>query len=926
MKVKFVVTLALCLGVMSSLAQNYSIQGISSDTSSKVNLAGSTIIVLNAKDSIMNRFTYSADNGSFKLNGLPAGSFILLAIYPDYADYIEPFSLNTEHPQHDFGHINMQLKTRLLQEVKIKGEVIPLRMRGDTTEYDAKAYVIQPNSKVEDLLKQLPGIQVSRNGKITAQGKTVTKVLVDGEEFFGDDPLLVTRNIRGDMVDKVLLYDKKSDQATFTGIDDGVRTKTIDIKLKEDRKNGVFGKVIGGIGTRDYKEGQAMYNRFRQKEKISVYVTSANDGKLGLGFTDNSKLGTSGNDVQINDSGGVSIDFQDDLESSLGRYNGYGVPVNTTAGLHYDNKSADDNQSVNTNYKIVSLGVTGTQHTEAQQTLPTGIINRNTNQNFDNNTFRQKFDLTYQDKLSATANLKVAVDGALKNIRSKVNTNSNSTDEDGNLLNQNTTNINSTEQQKAVNASAFYTKKFKKTGRTFSWLVNEAYLQSEQSGNQYSVTNVYLPSIQADTINQYKPIHIKSSVLTSNMTFSEQLVKNFSVIFNYALSLNNSMANRASYNQSASGRYDSLDYVYSNNYTFNQLANQVGVVFNYTKKKTILNFGTKAAGINFKQIDAYTGNVYKRSFINWTPQLKYQYQFTSSRTLSLYYNGDTRQPTIDQIQPIAVNTDPLNIYIGNPVLRPSFSNSFGAYYSSYNSSTTQRIYIDASYSFVTNVITNNVITNTQTGISTIQYVNLSGKSPYNYSLSLNPGRKIKAWNTSTSITLSTNGNVSYSYINNVLDRSVNNTYSASIYLSKNKANKYDIYVSGGPTYTISKMSLQPQINNNASGFTTSGEATIYLPRKFQLTSDLNYNYKAKTQSFETQNITLLKANVSKTFFKGNNLKLSVSGNDLLNQNLSILRSMYGNTTSQTSYTGIKRYFMLSVSWDFTRFKPLSSKN
>src|ERR1700744_164397 len=206
----------------------------------------------------------------------------------------------------------------------IKGTASQMKIKGDTTEFNAKAYVVQPNDKVEDLLRQLPGIEVDKDGKITAQGETVTKVLVDGEEFFGDDPTLVTKNIRADMVDKVQLYDKKSDQATFTGIDDGVRTKTINIKLKEDKKNVLFGKVNANVGTNDYYEGQLIANRFKANEKFAVYGTAANDGRIGLGFEDNSTLGTTGSNIQFID-GGITITGggnSDALDSFSGYYDG----------------------------------------------------------------------------------------------------------------------------------------------------------------------------------------------------------------------------------------------------------------------------------------------------------------------------------------------------------------------------------------------------------------------------------------------------------------------------------------------------------------------------------------------------------------------------------------------------------------------------
>jgi len=264
MKFTILLIISCCFLSFSLLAQtSYSVKGVIVDTSAKTKLVNTSISVLNAKDSILRKFTRAAADGSFVINNVGRGKLILLVTYPGYADYVEQFSLDSAHSTHDFGTLNMILKAKLLADVIIKGARAAIKIKGDTTEFDARAFKIQPNAKVEDLLKQLPGIQVDKDGKITAQGQTVTKVLVDGEEFFGDDPTLVTKNIRADMVDKVQLYDKKSDQAAFTGIDDGQKTKTINIKLKEDKKNGYFGKVDIGDGTDGYYEGQLLFNMFK---------------------------------------------------------------------------------------------------------------------------------------------------------------------------------------------------------------------------------------------------------------------------------------------------------------------------------------------------------------------------------------------------------------------------------------------------------------------------------------------------------------------------------------------------------------------------------------------------------------------------------------------------------------------------------------
>ncbi|MDB5112774.1 MAG: outer rane beta-barrel protein, partial [Mucilaginibacter sp.] len=865
----------------------------------------------------------------FSFNGLPQGKFILLMSYPDYADYVETFTLDAAHPSHEFGSINMRLKAKILQEVMIKGQVTAIKIKGDTTEFNAKAYVIQPNDKVEDLLKQLPGIQVDKDGKITANGQAVNKVLVDGEEFFGDDPTLVTKNLRADMVDKVQLYDKKSDQAAFTGIDDGQKTRTLNIKLKEDKKSGIFGKEVAGIGTNGYYEGQLIFNRFKAKEKYSAYATVANDGKTGLGFQDNSNLGAA-NNVQINDNGSITISAysSNDLDSYSGTYDGRGQPLARTGGVHYDTKWNGDKESINTNYKLGSIEVNGLTTTTTQQSLPTGQINRNSSQTFDNYAFRQKLDAIYQVKLDTSANLKIAADGTIKNFRVRDNYLSQSTDSIGSLINRQSRNITNNGDQQVFNASALYTKKFNKPRRTFSWNVSEAYNSNQTKGYLISETDFYTAGVQdsVQNVNQYKTNNTVSSVLNSNMTYTEPLSKTFSIAVNYGLGINNSTQDRKSFDQSAPGKYDIFNKAYSNNYKFNQLTNQAGAILNYSyKNKIIFNFGTKVSDVNFKQVDEYTGIVYKRDFINWLPQAMFQYKPSQQKAVTFNYSGSNTQPNIDQIQPVLVNTDPLYITVGNANLKPSFSNNFNVNYNSYKVLSGSNVYLYGNYSFITDAIVNNTTTNVASGKTTTQYVNLSNKSPYNYSVYFSKGYKISPIDMYIGLNLNTYGNISYSYINGELNRSKTYTYGALLQLSKYVAKKYSFYTNAGPQYTINEFSLQQQSNNNAAGFRTFGSGSYYLPAKFIISSDINYNYTARTQAFAAQYKTIWNASISKTFLKEDKLRLLLGVNDLLNQNINFNRSISGSNITQTTTNGIKRYFLFSVSWDFTKFGTIPAK-
>jgi len=914
-----------CLCFFAAMAQtNYAVKGAIGDTVSKSKMASTTVMVLNQKDSIMRAFTWTGNDGTFNIGNLPKGKFILLLTYPDYADYVDFFTLDSAHTTQNFGFISMVLKSKLLADVVIKGQVDAIKIKGDTTEFNAKAYKTQPNATVEDLLKQFPGFQVDKDGKITAQGKTVQKVLVDGEEFFGDDPTLVTKNLRADMVDKVQLYEKKSDQAAFTGIDDGKTTTTLNIKLRQDKKNGLFGKLDGNEGTDGYYEGQVQFNRFKLNEKFAVYATAANDGRTGLGFEDSNALGANDGNIQFVD-GGIMISgggSNDALDSFGGYYNGKGIPVTSSAGAHYDTKWDGDNQSLNANYKIGQIDVTGSTTTNTQQTLPTGIINNQSNENFNDYAFRQKLALTYQVKLDTAQTLKFMMDGTDKNFH--VNNQYTTTTDTGvnnTLLNRDVRDVTNHGDEQIFNFSVFYTKKFKKVGRTLSWTVSESYDHTTTNGYLNSELDFYGPGGKldsAETTNQYKPTSTLSNNLKSNITYSEPITKKISVLFNYGFGVDNANSDNQSYNETAPGVYNDFDATYSNYYKFNQLSNQVGAVINYKYKKATFNFGTKVSDDSYQQIDEYTGDVIQRNFLNWYPQAMYQYKFGPQSSLTINYQGNTTQPTLQQIQPVLSNNDPLNITLGNPDLKPSFSNMIYGWYNSYKVISGQSIFINGSISNVFDDIVNNTTT-TATGTNTTQYVNLTNKDPYRYNIYTGLGRKIKPIDTYVGLDLGTNGNVSYSYINNALDQANSHTYSVGLEIQKYVEKKYDFYVNGGPSYTFSTMSLQPNINNNAAGFRTNGNVDVFLPLKFGIGSNANYTYTAKTEALSAQYQTIWNAYVFKTFLKDDKLKISLSVNDLLNQNTNFSRGISGNTTTQSISTGIRRFFMFSVVWNFTKF-------
>lgn len=907
---------------VSAQIGGHSITGSVVDTASGQKLAMSSIVLVHAKDSMLYRFTRTDGAGNFKLADVDTGAYLLFATFPEYADYVERFTLDSATNVMDLGNLGLVLRSKLLEEVLVSRSQA-ITIRGDTTEYDAASFTIQPNAKVEDLLKQLPGIQVDQDGKITAQGQTVNKVLVDGEEFFGDDPTLVTRNLRGDMVDKVQLYDKRSDQAEFTGVDDGERSKTINIKLKEDKKKGYFGKVDAGAGTNEMYQGQAMFNRFDNKQRFSAFGTIGNTGRTGLDWQDADRYAPSGT-TTLMDNGGIMISFsggQDEIESWGGRYDGRGIPSVLNGGVFYSNKWNDGKQSINGNYKIGELGVKGSNNTISQNNLPTGTINTISMQDFDRQIFRQRGGAIFEAQFDSTSNLKVTLNGSLKNGENTELNESEGANGAGRLLNASTRNTNNKTEGQDVYLSALWTKKLRKKGRTLSWEVNETINQSKANGFLYSENSFYNDAGEVDSlllVDQMKVNDTRNSVFNSNITYSEPFTNTLSLVLNYRLTANNGTSLRQSFNPLGSGDYVDLDSLYSNDFKLNQLANQLGAIFNFQKGKSTLNFGTRVSRVQFDQTDRYSDNRFERSFTNHNPQLRWQYRFSQQKSFSVSYNGSNTQPTINQIQPVRVNDDPMNIVLGNPDLKPSYTNRLNMSYNSFKVLGNQYMYFSGSVSNTNKAIVSNTYTDS-VGRNTFQYANLDGETPMNYYFYSNFSKNIKKWNLNVGLGLNTNGNIYYNLANGKLNKTVSSSYGGSLNLRQYIQKKYDFNINFGPSYNYGESSLQPDRNNNGWGMNGQYSFNIYLPWKFQISSEGNYTYTAATQSFnEDFERFIVDASVSKKFLKDETLRFGVGVNDIFNQNTGFSRSASSTYITQNRYTTITRYLMFSLTWDFNK--------
>jgi outer membrane receptor protein involved in Fe transport len=927
MRLLLALSLAIFLPFHFLIAQSISpsgpprafVKGSITDSIEKKDLSNGSVLLLQKSDSIIIRQTRADKMGNFQLQDIPPGHYLLLVTYPSYADYADELEIKDSLP-HIIRPIGMVLKSKLLEEVVVNGSKGAIRMKGDTVEFRADSFRTQAGATVEELLKKLPGIQVDSKGKITAQGQTVQKVLVDGEEFFGDDPTLVTQNLRADMVDKVQLYDKKSDQANFTGIDDGERNKTINLKLKDNKKNGYFGKLTASQGTEGFYDYQTMFNFFRKKMKLAAYGILSNTGKTGLDWRERDNYGQ-------NSAGNIDYDeatgnFQwtgvsNDFDSWSGRYEGQGLPSVKTGGLHFNNKWDDERQSINGNYKAMQLDVSNTSVTNSENILPDSFYFNNQTQRSVDHILRHSMDGTYEMKFDSTSSIKLMANGGTDHKTTYSAFTSEALDRDSVLSNHNERSLSTVGDNRVLNSNILWRKKLPKKGRTFSLNFRENYTRNVSNGILNSNTQFFdHGALSYDSvIDQHKDFHTENILLDGRITYTEPLSKVSYIIANYGLSVNNSHSNRNSYNKALDGKYSTLDSLYSNDYQFNVFTNTGGLAYSLVKQKVRLNAGTNMAFTRYDQRDLHEDTSAKRKFVNWYPNAAMTYSFTSQRRLSLRYNGFMNQPTLNQLQPIRTNDDPLNVYVGNPTLKPQFVNRFGLNFNDYKVLSDRGIWVDLSWSFTENAISNNVLDTI--GKRASQAINVDGTNSYSGYLGYNFKWKKPAINFYVFSNFSRNRNINI--INHVLNSTNSGNYTFGFSMYKSKEKKYEFALRPSASYTDSRSSINTQQPVRFWTYSIHPEGDIFLPLNFQVHAEAEINIRQRTEAFKNNlNNTLLNAWLGKKFLKNDALLVKIVGNDLLNQNVGFSRTTNSNFISQNTYTNIKRFYMLSVVWNFSK--------
>ncbi len=912
-----VLVLCIVFSAASAFSQNITVNGTVLDITEKKPVKNAVVALLTIGDSVLHKFARSAADGSFTIKNVKPGKYILMTTHPYFGDLLD--NIEVKDPATNLGNVALTSKSKLMQEVIVKSGS-PIKIKGDTTIYTADSFKVSANANVEELLKKLPGIQVDKNGEIKAMGQKVEKILVDGEEFFGDDPGMAVKNLRADAVKEVQVFDKKSEQAEFTGIDDGNTKKTINLKLKEDKKKGYFGKIdaAGGLQQNiDHRYNtNLMFSSFKGKRKLAAFLLNGNTGQDGLSWQDNEKFGGESDNysMSMDEDGGMMFISRGggggDDEPYVDTENGF--IKNTNAGLQYNNKW-NDKQTFNLSPKYNSQIYNNGQSRFTQLQIGDSVIT--TNEAITTNINRSNFKLnsSYDIKIDSNNTIKFTAKANFYHTESDELRNAATTGTTGALKNSSNTLTQTESDKQSFYAGIIFKHKFKKLRRTLSLNTDWNWLTTDGTSFLKSDNQDYFNGL-FQKINQQKQTDKTTQKISARVVYTEPLSKKYSLELSHELSVNKGNNDQLTYSYNIlTGKYDFMVDTLSNNFNQNITINKPGFKINYNSKKIKYNFGSGFGLTNFNFTDVTFNKDYRRNFTNFFPAATFTYSYKSNHSLQVRYNGNTTQPTLNQLQPLRDNNDFFNQYIGNPDLKPSFTNSISLSHNGYNFLKDLWMYQSVNLRTVSNSITNNRTIDAGSGKTTTKPVNTDGNISVN--LYGGVGFKLKK----ADLRLNFNPNLSYSrfadVINGVTSFSRTLNSGISVYMSKSKDKKYDVSLNNNFAFNRNTTSQNNQVNKFNTN-TLGADATVYYKKVWSLSTDYNYFTRQKSVNFPSNiNNSLWNARLKRTF-KKDEFTAYVLVRDILNQNIGIDRNFYANTATEVRNDRLKRYFMVGFTWDF----------
>jgi uncharacterized membrane protein YgcG len=952
----FIVTILATVFSVSIQAQ--SVKGKLVDGTDATPLAGATVELRQVKDSTQKQNAVTNSKGEFQFQNVSKDSFSLHVSFTGYERFKQFIVVTDSIPDVDLGQLYIPKATKELGGVTVVAKPPPAAQKGDTTQYSASQFKTNPDATVEDLVKKMPGITVNKDGTVTAQGEQVRKVTIDGREFFGDDASAALRNLPADVVDKIQVFDRLSDQAQFTGVDDGNSQRSINVVTKAGMRNGQFGRIYAGVGTDERYMAGGNVSFFKENRRISLVgltnninqqnfasqdllgvTSSGGGGNRGFGgggnFGGGGPRGGGGNPGGGFGGFGGGGNFTVGQQSGITKTNAFGINYSDKWGKKLDiqgsyffNNSDNLNENLTNTQRPLSPGIT--QYTRQQSQSSSKNYNHRINMRVEyridsNNSIIINPSINLQKNKSASESLLAILS----------NTDTSSTQENMTKSMRDGYNIRN---------NILYRHSFPKRGRTFSINLNTVF--NKNDGESYTISHLrYFEQAGIDDSlqNQQSLNPTNGYTLSSNINYTEPLGEKGQLQFNYAPSYSMNKADQRTYLYDYVGdKYSLFDTTQSNKFENTTTTHNGGITYRYTPNRD----DQFSIGVNFQYSKLESERVFPKvgkvdqSFSNIIPNLQWRKKISQRSNLRIFYRGNTNFPSISQLQDVVNKNNPIRITSGNPLLKQSYTHFASARYVFTNTQKGQslfaNIFAQTAQDYITNasytpVNADSVIFGEEVkrGSQFIIPINMDGyRSIRSFVTYGTPVKFIKS-------TINLNAGFTYSRLpgisNNFKTLTNNYVYFGGLVVASNISEFVDFNVSYNASLNTANTTGNDTETTETSKFLNqSAGAQVNLLTKsgWFLQNDLSYQHYSYSDDQPDQDYTLWNAGVGKKFLKNRVGELKFSVFDLLKQNQSITRTVGENGYIEDSESRVlRRYFMLTFTYSLKNFgKPATNNN
>lgn len=933
---------------ITGLVQAQSVKGKLLDLIDNKPLAGATLEIKSLKDST-NKFNAVSDSsGQFRFSGISIDSFYFQLSYIGYENYRQVVAVTDSALDVDMGTLFIPKQTREIGGVTVTAKTPPAQQKGDTTQYNASQFKVNPDATTEDLIKKMPGITVERDGSVTAQGETVRKVTIDGRDFFGDDATAALRNLPSDIVDKIQVFDRLSDQAQFTGVDDGNSQRAINIVTKAGMKNGQFGRIYAGAGTDDRYSAGGNVSFFKDNRRISLVgnfnninqqnfasqdllgVTSSGNNRGGGGnFGGGGTRGGGGNPRGGGGNFGGGENFSVGQQSGISKTNALGINFSDKWGKKLDvTGSYFFNNSNNLN-----------ENSSRSETIGENFFNNQSSLSSSNN-YNHRVNMRLEYRIDSSNSIIIT-----PSLNFQKNTSISEAIE--NSLYGTTDTVNTSVSTRNVQREGFnlrnnvlYRHNFKKRGRTFSVGFNTTF--NKNDGETFSISNYRFfksGTILDSAQNQFIDNPTSGYTLSANVNYTEPIGKQGQLQFNYSPTYSKNTADQQTFSfDPVGGKYTEFEPTLSNQFDNTTTTQNGGITYRLGNTRD----NQFSVGVNFQHSKLESDRTFptvtsvNQTFTNVLPNLQWRKKLSARSNFNLFYRANTNFPSVTQLQDVVNNSNELRKSVGNPQLKQSYSHFLSGRYTFTNTQKGQaffaNIFLQAQQDYISNatyIATNgdstiqqgNVL---QQGAQLSKPVNLDGyKSFRSFFTFSQPVKFIKS---NINLTAGFTYTTLPALINNVESMTDNFTYSAGVVIASNISEYVDFNISYNANFNTAKSTATNAINTNYLNQAAGLQFNLLSKSGWFLQNDItNQSYSGLSGGFN-QSFWLWNAGVGKKFLKKKEAELKLTVFDLLKQNQSISREITSTQIIDAQSRVLQQYFMLTFTYSLKNFGKAKASN